>query len=279
MKPSYNSHWEGTFIMKKILAIAAIAALAVSLPAAEIFRIDFAGTINASGYTAGPGDNIPVGWTIDYNNPTSGADPGQPTITADATAPTGDGSVCVFNGNASQGLIVTPSAAISGDFTVEAIFRSDLADTAFAEYDLQQIVGNDQPNPDNQWALRIDGSGITGLTPGSLQGMTNGTAGEHNVGSTSALTFGATAWHHAVITYNSATNTVEMFLDGVSQGTNTPVSYSTGSWQHFSIGFWMNDASSNRHLVGAIDSIAIDNTVLAPGGFTLPVELSVFSAD
>ncbi len=266
--------------MKRALALLSLFALVAALPAAEIFRLDFDNTAGdvTFPYPAGTGDIIPVGWTINLNNPTAGSDPGTPEWVADATSPQGDGAVLAVDGT--DGLIVTASPAWSGSYTVEALFRSDIINPG-AEWELQQVVGNDAWNANNQWAIRIDGTGVTnGFTlPGILQGMTNGTAGEHNVSTASAISFGATAWHHVAITYDHGTGTVELFFDGASEGTSSPVTYSTGAWDIFSIGFWMNDASSDRHLRGAIDSVVIHDTVVAPAGFSLPVELSVFSTD
>ena len=67
-----------------------------------------------------------------------------------------------------------------------------------------------------------------------------------------------TSWHHIVMTYNGTT--LEMYLDGVSQGTATGVY--TNSAANWLIGKW--NAGSN-YFDGKIDEVAIFNRALTDG--------------
>lgn len=80
------------------------------------------------------------------------------------------------------------------------------------------------------------------------------------VASTNALNDGQ--WHHFLATHNGSTG--QLFIDGVSQGTNTgaPQSYS-GYWRlgGFKLATWTN--AGDGYFVGAVDDVRIYNRVLS----------------
>lgn len=166
---------------------------------------------------------------------------------------------------------------ITGDFTSEVVFMTNkigtLADPIVdgSEYSLQNIFGNEMTDVGTfKWKFRIWPDGIIGGN-GKLELWTNN-GSEHNVdtGGT-AVTTGV--WHHAAAVYTAATDTIELFYDGVSQGTNNP-GYATNDQGDWWVGDWPSNGAA-RGFAGWIDCVAISDEALTVPNFVLPALLDV----
>ena len=78
---------------------------------------------------------------------------------------------------------------------------------------------------------------------------------------------GSSDQHHIVMTFDAATSVVELFVDGVSQGTEAQPGLNFNSSAHFRIG---NTGWTNyEQWGGVITGVAISDVKLAPGSFIL----------
>jgi len=167
---------------------------------------------------------------------------------------------------------------MSGDFTAEAIFMLAKIGTstdavAQSEYSLHNIFGTESLNgpmggeTGAYWKFRVWPDGPIGGT-GQLQlwtGVTTGGGGENDVDGPS---MSINTWYHVAAVYTESTNTIELFLDGVSQGTNNP-SWDNTNQNDWWVGAWPNNPA-NRGLAGWIDAVALSDVPLTPSSFVLP---------
>ena len=161
--------------------------------------------------------------------------------------------------------------SVSGDFTAEALFMMSQHNPAGSEYGLQNIFGNDMLMSATAgwcgWKFRIWPVGIIGGV-GQMELWTPNTVtfiGENNV-TGPFVTPGQ--WHHVACVYTAGTNTIELFYDNVSQGTNNPVWGDLGQSQ-WHIGDWPSNCAA-RGFAGWIDAVALSDTALGAGSFVLP---------
>ncbi len=240
-------------------------------------------------YTTGPGD-ILGGATVNFSDPSGPGDPDvttPPSIATVPSTPMGDGKVLV-SGNDSDGIHIGLPAPITSSFTAEVIFRVTTLDpptlsTAGVEHGLQTIFGSDGSGnaAAGYWAWQFrtfyNGTGTIGPFNGELQlNTSNGT--EHNLFNTSPPIATSPTWHHAVMTYDSTSGQAEYFLNGVSQGT-VAANFGAQGFSSLSVAYWMNDANTNRSMIGEVDAVSISPGILTPATFSLPAELSIFSAN
>jgi len=166
-----------------------------------------------------------------------------------------------------------PGFSMSGDFTAEAIFMlakigQSGDEVADSEYSLHNIFGTETvADSGAAWKFRVWPNGLIGGT-GQLQlwtGHTDGSGGEEDV---DGPDMSINTWYHVAAVYTQSTNTIELFLDGVSQGTANPV-WGDSSQDDWWMGAWPNNPA-NRGLAGWIDAISLSNAALLPTQFTLP---------
>jgi len=168
--------------------------------------------------------------------------------------------------------------SVSGDFTAEALFMLAKIETSLdpiedSEYGLHNIFGTDMiAGSGAAWKFRVWPNGPIGGS-GQLQLWTGNTItgiGENDVdGPPMAIN----TWYHVACVYTASTNTIELFLDGVSQGTTNPAWSNLGQ-DDWWIGAWPSNGA-NRGLAGWIDAVALSDTALAPGSFVLPTSSQV----
>jgi Concanavalin A-like lectin/glucanases superfamily len=271
--------------MKRILAITLLAALVASLPAAEVFRLNFD---NADGvvtfpYTAGTGDII-GGATIDTDDPFVPDLFTAPSFATNATAPTGDSAVLTCAPSANDGLCITLGSALSGDFAIEVLFMIPQYGTTAdgVEHGLMTVVGS------TDWENSATGRGLGfRIWPNGTQGALTGTGqiqlnchnGTAETNSSLGPTVTLNVWHHAVASYNNSTGDVSFYYDGGLVETINPAYGGSSATQEYGLGVWMSTAGTDRSLIGDIDAFVIHDAQVAPGTFSLPVELSVFSSE
>ena len=174
-----------------------------------------------------------------------------------------------------------------GDLTVEYIFMVRTLSVPGNTVGLQYLGSTEWPVGQSfQWMLRIIDNKLNFWTD---RGDSNG----EYVRTLSDLAINT--WYHvaAVLDYNESTpasSQIQMYLNGVSQGTSTynasANSFSLGGsgsnatyapLHAFTVGYnYALGASITDHrgLAGAIDALAISNTALAPGSFVLSVSSS-----
>jgi hypothetical protein len=290
--------------MKKVLLIACVMAIAVAAQSATIVHLTFDGAtgVDIPTYTTVAGE---IATTVTYTFgglPGSARDyglmppdPGTPTGNyPDIVTPTTPGFqggnalwTCTGNTGDSQqhiGWYITDSAIpqVTGDFTAEAIFMLAKIGTVTdpvvdSEYSLHNVFGTEMltgnvtgvPGDGGAgWKFRVWPDGIIGGT-GQLQlncAGTNG-GGETNVdGPNMAIN----TWYHVAAVYTSGTNTIELFLNGTSQGTTNP-NWSDDGQNDWWVAAWPSNGA-NRGIAGWIDAVALSDTALAPTGFVLPTD-------
>jgi len=219
----------------------------------------------------GGGTDFPAGYNNTGNYPdivtpaTTGIQGGNALFTALGTA--GDPTDHIgWYINEDNGISVT------GDFTAEAVFMTNVIEPVGSEYGLQNIFGNDSIVDASRglaaWKFRIWPAGGTGIGgSGQLQLWTGNTVtffGEKDV---DGPTVTPNAWHHVACAYTASTNTLELFYDGVSRGTTQPDWGDTNQTN-----WWVGDWPPNpapRGFAGWIDAVALSDTVLAPGSFVI----------
>ncbi len=163
--------------------------------------------------------------------------------------------------------------SVSGDFTAEALFMMNKIEPTGSEYGLQNIFGNDMLLNAAAgwcgWKFRIWPAGGTGIGgSGQMQLWTPNTVtfiGENNI---DGPTVTPGQWHHVACVYTAGTNTIELFYDNVSQGTNNPVWGDLGQSQ-WHVGDWPSNCAA-RGFAGWIDAVALSDTALGAGSFVLP---------
>ncbi len=158
--------------------------------------------------------------------------------------------------------------SVSGDFTAEAVFMANVISPTGSEYGLQNIFGNDSVVDATRglaaWKFRIWPDDQIGGT-GQIQLWTGDTQtffGENDV---DGPTVTPGVWHHVAAVYTAGTNTIELFYDYVSQGTNNPV-WGDANQTNWWVGDWPANPAP-RGFAGWIDAVAITPGVLAPGSF------------
>jgi hypothetical protein len=187
-------------------------------------------------------------------------------------------------GNSQQhvGWYITDSSVppVTGDFTAEAVFMLAKIGTTSdpvvdSEYSLHNIFGTEMISRVGQttqqgpaWKFRVWPIGIIG-GDGKLQLWTGDTnppdTGENDV---DGPPLSIDTWYHAACVYTQSTNTIELFLDGVSQGSTNP-DWPTTIQDDWWVGAWPSNGA-NRGLAGWIDAVALSDEALIPTNFVLP---------
>lgn len=160
---------------------------------------------------------------------------------------------------------------LTGSWTCECIVRFDDLNPPAMEFNIQNIM--------TAWFL----NGNTEKFEVRYFGPTFGPAmnliavGSAEIGSTAPNPVVVNTWYHLGLVYDSAGNTLKLFLNGAAspicqvtpvQATGWP---STGAvLSNVVLNAWPNDAGSPRDLVGAMDAFSISDTALGPGTFALP---------
>ncbi len=288
----------------EILCVIFVLALGLSAQGATIVYLTFdsATGTNFVNYTLDPAD-IPTTATIHFHKPYVGSErdyglmPPQPGVDTgnypDIVTPAVPGWqggnafwTCAGNIGDSQqhiGWYITDSAipTVTGDFTGEAIFMlakiGTPGDIVYdSEYSLHNVFGTQmlagnpgsgwKPNDGADWKFRVWPDGIIG-GHAQLQLNMGGTdgGGEVNVDGPDMV---INWWYHVACVYTAATDTAELFLDGVSQGSASP-NWANSGQDNWWVGAWPSNGA-NRGLAGWIDAIALSDEVLAPANFVLP---------
>jgi len=269
-----------------------------------ILNFDSAVANDITTYTLGPGDYgvdatiyienyVPTGARRNYGfmQPDPGVDTGNyPDIVTPSTAGFQGGNAfwtCTGNTGDSQQHIGwylfkdDPAfEGISGDFTAEAIFMlakigTDSDPVVDSEYSLHNVFGTEMiafgtdiaPDDGAAWKFRVWPQGIIGGTA-QLQLCCSATAeggAEQNV---TGPTMSIDTWYHVAAVYTESTDTIELFLDGATQGTTNP-DWANSGQNDWWIGAWPSNGA-NRGLAGWIDAVSLKNEVLGPSEFVLP---------
>ena len=186
------------------------------------------------------------------NHGTPVGDPAYTSSVAVATIPrTGAGNLLSldFDGNGDAVLIPTDAALDSADpFTVE--FWVNSSDATSGQ---KLLVDKSHGFGDTLgWFFQTDGIGRVAFGLGSAGSF-------RGVGTTDNIFDGQ--WHHVAGTYDG--NTIELFVDGVSQDTET-VGVFTNNDRDIRIGSARNNG---RFFTGQIDELRISNRVLSSSEF------------
>ncbi len=138
---------------------------------------------------------------------------------------------------------------------------------ADSEYGLHNIFGTDMIcGSGAAWKFRAWPDGPIG-GHGQLQlwtGVTDGGTGENDV---TGPDMEINRWYHAACVYTAATNTIEFFVDRVSQGTTNPA-WGNTSQDDWWVAAWPSNGA-NRGLAGWLDAVALSDVVLGPNDFVL----------
>lgn len=76
-----------------------------------------------------------------------------------------------------------------------------------------------------------------------------------------SFTFNTNTWYHVAVTYSSSTQTMQWYVNGVLQETDTSVGASTITTAPFFIGAWNNAGTPQRFFAGTMDELRVWNTV------------------
>ncbi|MFH0794189.1 MAG: LamG-like jellyroll fold domain-containing protein [bacterium] len=286
----------GENTVKVVLVAIGFFVFAAGASATTLFRFNFdnaaAGPLaDGAAYTLGAGELTTASATVAARAQGVGAD--GPAFADAGTVLAGPfqggKAMVVQSGNKSEGLRVTLAQGIApGDLTVEAIFCTSVDPVVGPSANtvgLQYVVNDEWPvGESHQFMMRILGGG--GAGSGKLYYWTDrGDSNSEKVETIAVIS--ANTWYHCalVLNYNESTpasSQVELFLNGVSQGTSVYnaaansvcLGVNTGTvGRTFTIGYG-NQLEANtldhRGLDGAIDAVAISDAVLGPGTFVLP---------
>jgi hypothetical protein len=155
------------------------------------------------------------------------------------------GRAAGFDG-ASQ-YVATPRT-VAGDFTLEAWINTSASGlTGSNAYEGNGILWSDVGGPANDFAMAMLNNGLSFFT------------GNPDATVTGATAINDGAWHHLVAT-RTQNGTVEIFVDGVSQGTTTTNNNLLDSNPEIMIGANVLDG---RYFEGLIDEVAYYPTVLS----------------
>jgi concanavalin A-like lectin/glucanase superfamily protein len=229
-------------------------------------------------------------------------------------APQGGNVLLCESGGFEEGMVVELVAAglssteYTPDLTIEVMFRTTVANIAGNTVGLQNIICCDWPS--EQWfqgTLRILGDGAGAGRPSDSEHIEFAawfpapSPNPNEVRVVSAATVVPDQWYHvaAIFDHNESdpsNSQIEMYIDGVSQGTAiydavdevnslevdhafavfgdpaTEHARSDPAWRYW-IGCSSNrniSFTDNRGLDGEIDAVNVTNQVLDPGTFLLP---------
>ena len=287
-------------IVTKGLLVVFVLALAVSAQSATVLRLNFdsAAAVDSATYKFRSNNDIPPSGVVSvhFNKPYVGSERDYGLLPCAATdggnypdivdippaTPAWQAGRALFTAVGSAldptvhiGWYVNSSnlISVSGDFTAESLFMISRYNPVGSEYGLQNIFGNDRlvdaTNGWCAWKFRVwPLADPTIGGDGKIQLWTGNTAtfiGENDVDGP-PVTPGQ--WHHVACVYTQSSNTIELFYDNVSYGTNNPAWGDLGQTQWF-VGDWPSNCAP-RGFAGWIDAVALSDTALAAGSFVLP---------
>lgn len=200
-----------------------------------------AGSLVGAPATDFNGDMRPQGTGIDIGAYESGFSNSQYPEVA------GAGSTVQFNGATKYGLVPTsPAIDLVGDWTIEAWVKRDaigIQHSIIEKYNNAPGFGG--------YALRINGANkLTAL-------HFNGTLFDQAIGSTNIL---ANQWYHVAATFNNTSNTITVYVNGISDGAGVASLAPLSSSVDLKIGARGNDQATKMD--GEIDEVRLWNTVL-----------------
>jgi len=275
--------------MKKviIITIGLIFVLCLSANAAILYKLTFDNAVEGSSpatYTPGADEVVTSLQSITMINNGGNNPVFQNTWSVLANPFQGGKALVTDSDGKDEGYFVDFDPAFApGDLTIEYIFMVRTLSVPGNTLGLQYLGSTEWPLGQTfQWMLRIIDNKLNFWTD-------RGDSNTEYVRTLSDLTINT--WYHvaAVLDYNESTpasSQIQMYLNGVSQGTSpynaTSNSFSLGgsgssnptySPPHaFTVGYnYALGAATGDHrgLAGAIDALAISNTALAPGTFVL----------
>jgi len=275
--------------MKKVImiTIGLIFVLCLSANAEILYKLTFDNAVEGSSpatYTPGVDEVVTNLQSITMINNGGNNPVFQSTLSVLANPFQGGKALVTDSDGKDEGYFVDFNPAFApGDLTVEYIFMVRTLSVPGNTAGLQYLGSTEWPSGQSfQWMLRI--------IDNKLNFWTN--RGDSNAEYVRTLSdLAINTWYHvaAVLDYNESTpasSQIQMYLNGVSQGTSTynatANSFSLGgsgsnatySPEHaFTAGYNYAlgaNISDHRGLAGAIDALAISNTALAPGSFVLP---------
>jgi len=274
--------------MKRSLILgAALVALGglSAVQAAEVLRITFdnapLGTapVPYAGYS---GDTL-GGASVNTSDPTGPSDPDLASAGAIVATPALAGSP--QGGRAlqvagSNGYYIALPSGLSS-YTIEAVIAFSTFPGGSAELGITNIFSDlpNFPSFNENWEVRSLGTLIGGDPPNSyylMHDSSSAVPGDTNVLTSPAFQPVTNRWYDFALTYDAGTDSLRLYIDGVQRVSVNP-GFGSDTVNDFTVAYWPNDANTNRDLVGYVDAIRVADT--AETSFTLPAELSVFSAN
>lgn len=248
--------------MKKLAAIAGVLALAASASAqTTVFELTFdnaplgAADLPYNGYA---GDTIPANTAVNTSDPSGPGDPDiLPGTIVDTTglgfAGTAQGGRALSL-DGSQGYYVSLDVAeeLTSDYSVELVVAFTEYPGASAEFGITNIIGTAPPTNNHYWEIR--GLGQFGAPVNEFELMTQVTG---EIKDDTDFVPALNTWYTFLLEFEKATNTLTLSIDGIVSATVQNNEFGAEGLRDFCLGFWPNDADSNRNLVGAIDSITV----------------------
>jgi hypothetical protein len=152
-----------------------------------------------------------------------------------------------FDGSADD--VLAPDYDILNELTISAWINADVLGTSdgiISKRTSTEVNGN--------WALRVDGT-----NPDRLEWIVWTGSGSSDRSESSAASLSATNWIYVVMTYDDAANTVEFFIDGSPDLTDTGMSNSIiDNPQQIAIG-WAGQGS--QFFNGHLDEVRLSNNI------------------
>lgn len=184
--------------------------------------------------------HMPDGTTLTSNDSTSGGHNATQFNTPTASAGKIDGAA-TFASASSQYMTVADYADLDAQtFTVSGWFKTSTTGV------YQEIMRRDVSAGVRSFLLRVDNDNkVTGLL---IYGG--------NPGVTSASTYTDGNWHYVVMTatFSNPNTALELFIDGVSQGTNTATAGAPASTEGLDIARY-NDVVTPEYMNGSLDEL------------------------
>lgn len=221
-------------------------------------------------YTELAGDTIPAGSAVNLSDPTG---PGDPDVAAGAIvdtaglgyAGTAQGGNALQLGSGYEGYYVFIPNTLN-DYTVELVVAFSSYPNAGAEFSLTNFISTGTTGDGHFWEVRSFST--FGDTTDELQLNTNNGGGEVGAADSNFVP-SASTWYKVEIIHDSVADTLTLEIDDsvIETVSNT---LADDEFQDLALGYWPNDADSNRSLEGAIDVIRIiDNSVASVSDWSL----------
>jgi RHS repeat-associated protein len=182
--------------------------------------------------------------TSGYGNPA--------TVTGDSYWTSDNGGALVTDGTTGGGAATTgPAVGTTGDFSVGAWAKLTTAGTTWQTVATQQGTqaggfALDYDGANKHWAFDRAGTDVASPTLDSAQSSAVATAG---------------AWTHLVGTYTAATGALQLYVNGVAQGTATDTTPFASNGP-LDIGHGFNAGAASYYFGGEISNVQVYNRVL-----------------